>query len=82
VDQPVPNLRKDTEIYDAVFEIIEGVYWTDKIKGQNQDTDKVGEALVRPKTVDEAVEQILDDFPFLDLFETANMTERELWGRP
>jgi hypothetical protein len=58
------------------------VYWTDKIKGQNQDTDKVGEALVRPKTVDEAVEQILDDFPFLDLFETANMTERELWGRP
>ena len=65
---------KDPEIYKKVFDIIKGVYWTDRIKGQNHESEKP----VNVKTVDEAVEQILADFPLQDQLETANLTEEDL----
>ena len=70
---------KDPEIYKKVFDIIKGVYWTDKIKGQKS------EELGKVSTVDEAVDLILADFPLKDQVETANLTEENLakfWGRP
>ncbi len=73
-----PRASGDPEIYDAVYRVIKGVYWTDKIKGQNQDSDELGESLDNPKTVDEAVDQILADFPLRDQVETANLTEEDL----
>ena len=68
----------DSEIYKDVFDILKGVHWTDMIKGQHQNTGKLGEAPGKPKTVDEAVDQIIAEFPLRDQVVTANMTEEDL----
>jgi hypothetical protein len=69
---------KDPLIYKRVFDIIKGVYWTDRIKGQTLDFDKPEKAPTEVNTVDEAVEQILAELPLRDRAETANMTEEDL----
>jgi hypothetical protein len=67
---------KDPEIYKRVFDIIKGVFWTDRIKGQN--SDEPGELPGKVNTVDEAVDRILVEFPLRDQVETANITEEDL----
>ena len=73
-----PRASGDSQIYDAVYRVIKGVFWTDRIKGQNQHNDKLDKSLDNPRTVDEAVEQILADFPLRDQVETAILTEEDL----
>jgi hypothetical protein len=65
---------KDPEIYKKVFDIIKGIYWTDRLKAQDQDTVEP----VNVRIVDDAVEQILAEFPLRDQIETANMNEKDL----
>jgi hypothetical protein len=71
---------KDPLIYKRkrVFDIVKGVYWTDKIKGQNQEYRKPDESSWNVNTVDEAVDRILADFPLRDQVEAANLTEEDL----
>ena len=69
---------KDALTYKRVFDIIKGVYWTDKIKGQNDGSDKRGGSKAQVNTVEEAVDQILAEFPLKDQVETANLTEGDL----
>lgn len=69
-----PRASGDAEIYDAVYRVIKGVCWTDKIKGQNQPNQSQG----NPRSVDEAVDQIIADFSLRDKVETANLTEEDL----
>ena len=73
-----PQASGDPEIYKKAYDIIKGVYWTDRIKAQNKDSQMPGKAPGKPKTVDEAVDQILVEFPLRDKIETANLTEEDL----
>jgi hypothetical protein len=70
-----PRASGDPQIYDAVYRIIKGVYWTDKIKGQNQ----VNQSQYNPRSVDEVVDQIIADFSLRDKVETANLAEEDLY---
>jgi hypothetical protein len=69
---------KEPLIYKKVFDIIKGVYWTDRITGQNQNFDEPGETPGKVSTVEEAVDQILAEFPIKDQVEAANLTEEDL----
>jgi len=71
-----PRASGDPQIYNAVFKVIKGVYWTDKMKGHSLDNEKREESL-SPRTVDEAVHQIIADFSLRDKVETANLTEED-----
>jgi hypothetical protein len=61
-----------------VFDIIKGVYWTDRIKGQAQISDKSEKAPAEVNTVDDAVDRILTEFPLRDQVEAAYFTEEDL----
>jgi hypothetical protein len=73
-----PRASKDPEIYKKVFDIIKGVYWTDRIKGQAQISDKSEKAPAEVNTVDDAVDRILTEFPLRDQVEAAYFTEEDL----
>jgi len=75
----------DPEIYDEVLQIFEGLYWTSKLKDQlwtsitkSKSDETKRQHLRLPKTVDEAVDQILAEMSFEERTAIAYLTERDL----
>ena len=73
-----PRASKDPLIYDAVFRIIRGVYWTDKIKGQNQGSEESDDDPGKPETVDAAVKFLITEMSLKDKSAIAKMSEDDL----
>ena len=80
-----PRASKDSEIYEDTRYIIEGVILLGLVKAQagslltDHDKDECLEKLpVPPKTVDEAVDRLLEDLDLSDKVEIANMNLDDL----
>jgi predicted Rossmann-fold nucleotide-binding protein len=77
---------KDPMIYRAVFDIISDIYWMDKIKGEMSDrlnkesprNKTNGKESPKPKTVDEAIDKIIEDMKLFERSKVANFTEGQL----
>ena len=58
--------------------IIRGVYWTDKIKGQNQGSEESDDDPGKPETVDAAVKFLITEMSLKDKSAIAKMSEDDL----
>ena len=75
----------DPDIYDEVLQIFEGLYWTSKLKDQlwtpitkSKSDETKRQHLRLPKTVDEAVDQILAEMSFEERTAIAYLIEGDL----
>ena len=78
---------EDPQIYKATMDILESAYYLSQIESKSITADSAYKAsfwdespdsAVRPKTVDEAVEQLIAQMPLKDKATMANLTKEEL----
>lgn len=78
-----PRATKDPEIYVDVLNLIESVYYLSLIKesttlSYTEEMQKLGQSYVPPKTVEDAIGQLIAEMPLKAKTTIANMTEAEL----
>jgi len=71
---------KDPQTYDAVFNIIKGVYWTDKIKEQDQGPEKTEDDAGKSETIEEVVKFLITELSLNDKAAIAKMSENDLFN--